>query len=178
MPKKTVKVIDKGFDDFVVSLEHFKRFTVATGIFENAADQPKLSRVKGVDVVKDDAPPLALVAAVLEFGSEDGKIPPRPAVRQALRKSRPEYIKRMRKLYVRSTKQRLQAATIKKSLDSVGKLITKEIKKSITNLQEPALSDSTLKARERNDAGDNPLVITGQLRDAYTSKVIIKKKRD
>jgi hypothetical protein len=108
-----------------------------------------------------DGTPLAMIAAVHEFGSPEHNIPERPFIRNGIAAGRPKF-------------SRLNAAnlqlilagrkTVTDSLNELGVMAAGEVKRGITTLKFAPLKPATI-ARK---GSSRPLVDTGQLRQSVT----------
>jgi len=98
-----------------------------------------------------DGTPVAMVAAVNEFGAPSRGQPPRPFFRNAIRDHAPEWPDQIEAL-VASTDY--DAATV---LGQMGEMIAGEIRQSITDTNEPPLAPSTIKRKGH----EKPLVDSG-----------------
>jgi len=134
-------------------------------LFKNAGK----GGVKSVDVgvfagaKYQDGTPVALVATVNEFGSEDGVIPERPAFRNA-NKSNEDNLVKIIKNNVDPKTMVIDPVTAGK----VGVAHESAVKKSIVDLKDPPNAASTLKAKAPKA---NPLVNTGMYVRSITNKV-------
>ena len=134
-------------------------------LFQNAGK----GGVKSVDVgvfagsKYQDGTPVALVATVNEFGSEDGVIPERPAFRNA-NKSNEDNLVKIIKNNVDPETMVIDPVTAGK----VGVAHESAVKKSIVDLKDPPNAPSTLKAKAPKA---NPLVNTGMYVRSITHEV-------
>jgi len=134
-------------------------------LFKNAGK----GGVKSVDVgifagaKYEDGTPVALVAVVNEFGSEDGVIPERPAIRNA-NKSNEDNLIKIIKNNVDPETMVIDPVTAGK----VGQSQEAATKKSIVDLSDPPNAPSTLKAKAPKA---NPLVNKGTYVRSITNKV-------
>lgn len=130
----------------------------------------KASKTAHVKVgVLQDAPsssalPLASIAAVQEYGSQDGSIPARPFLAMALQKNQ----KTLNKLQDKSLDAVLSGkSTIAKGLTVLGEAHTAQVKQGFTELQFTPLKASTIKQK----GSTRPLIDTGLLRRSIAYKV-------
>ena len=134
-------------------------------LFKNAGK----GGVKSVDVgifsgaKYPDGTPVALVATVNEFGSEDGKIPERPAIRNA-NKSNEDNLVKIIKNNIDPETMVIDSVTAGR----VGVAHESATKKSIVDLKDPPNAPATLKAKAPRA---NPLVNSGTLVRSVTHKV-------
>jgi len=125
--------------------------------------------VKSVDIgvfagsKYQDGTPVALVATVNEFGSEDGHIPERPAFRNA-NKSNEDSLIKVIKNNVDPETMVIDPVTA----GEVGVAHESAVKKSIVDLKDPPNAASTLKAKAPKA---NPLVDTGMYVRSVTHEV-------
>jgi hypothetical protein len=96
------------------------------------------------------------VAAINEFGTKDGRIPPRPFLRNAFDKN-VKNINTFKKKLV--TKLINRETSPKKALALLGEFITNKVKTEIRNLKYPPNALSTILKK----GSDNPLIDEGQL---------------
>jgi hypothetical protein len=134
-------------------------------LFKNAGK----GGVKSVDVgifagaKYPDGTPVALVATVNEFGSEDGVIPERPAIRNA-NKSNEDNLVKIIKNNVDPETMVIDPVTAGR----VGVAHESATKKSIVDLKDPPNAPSTVKAKAPKT---NPLVNSGTYVRSVTHKV-------
>lgn len=118
-----------------------------------------------------DGTPVALVASVHEYGSHIKGIPPRPFMRPTAENKKKEWGERLAHVVKTSTSN----AEINTGLEAVGLSMAGDVRETITDLWEPALSEKTLDHRfnreERPTLNPKPLIDTGQLLSSITSKV-------
>jgi hypothetical protein len=107
----------------------------------------------------EDGLTIATVAAVNNFGSEDGLIPERPFLGPAIDKGAPQY-RRLAELML--PKVMAGEMDMRILLEQMGQLAEGHIKKEITDLRVPANAASTIAAK----GSDNPLIDTGALRQS------------
>jgi len=125
--------------------------------------------VKSVDVgvfagaKYQDGTPVALVATVNEFGSEDGHIPERPAFRNANKSNEDSLIK-----IIKSNVDPETMVIDPVTAGEVGVAHESAVKKSIVDLKDPPNAASTLKAKAPKA---NPLVDTGMYVRSVTHEV-------
>ena len=110
--------------------------------------------------VYEDGITIATIAAVNNFGSADGKIPPRPFLAPAIEKGAPQY---QRLAEVMIPKVLSGEMAMKTLLEQMGNLAEGHVKQEITDLKTPANAESTIAAK----GSDNPLIgKTGHLRQS------------
>ena len=113
---------------------------------------------KGAGVYEDGLT-IATIAAVNNFGSADGKIPPRPFLQPAINKGAPEY---QRLAEVMIPKVLSGEMTMKVLLEQMGNLAEGHVKQEITDLDTPPNAQSTIDKK----GSDSPLIDTGALRQS------------
>ena len=106
-----------------------------------------------------DGTPVALVAALNEFGS--GNAPPRPFFRRMIAKNRGRWPKNLATALVATDYDAKAALTM------LGVEINDELKESITELVSPPLAESTIKRK----GFDKPLIETGTMLNSTTFNV-------
>jgi hypothetical protein len=109
-----------------------------------------------------DGTPVAMVAAIQNFGAPRAGIPPRPFFSNMVQKHRPEWGKELG--------QALKATGFDagKSLKQMGDLMAGELRESIVETNSPPLSPVTLLLRQR----------FGQNREAITFKDVQRARED
>lgn len=118
---------------------------------------------------KEGQTPMALIAAVNEFGTNKaGKngttiIPSRPWMRGWFDKNKRKILKRMKQLYDKIIEGNLKA---KQALKILGEWAQGELRKSIRDLQSPPNAPSTI----RQKGSSNPLIDTGQMMNSVRHK--------
>lgn len=93
-----------------------------------------------------DGVPVASVAAVQEYGSVAKSIPPRPFLRPAMQDNQSQWMGLFKDLSDDVIKGSLSAEG---ALDIIGGTITDDIKQAISNVNSPALKESTIAGRVR-----------------------------
>lgn len=120
----------------------------------------------------DDNTPVAGVAAVHEFGSMVKGIPPRPFMRTAQAENKNTWravIRNGAKSIINGNSTAIQV------IDLLGLKVSGDIRRKISTITEPALKESTVKAKQRKLANsatvgslDKPLVETGLMLSTLT----------
>ncbi len=100
-----------------------------------------------------DGTPVAAVAAFNEFGVPSHGQPPRPFFRQMIAEKSPTWSAGV------ALQLRLNGNNVHKTLDIVGQGIKGQLQQSITDLTDPPLKPSTVKAKGFN----KPLVDSGHM---------------
>jgi hypothetical protein len=131
---KSVKVIDRGWTAMFKRLQKIKGMKVKVGVL--ADDKRGGLHHKGRDG-KSSPLTTAELAAVLEFGTQDKKIPARPALGATFDAQRDELVAMGIKLM---TKVILGETTIEKALGIMGAYLTSETKKYITTTPLPGIA--------------------------------------
>lgn len=105
--------------------------------------------------------PVAMIAAIQEFGAPRAGIPPRPFFRNMIAAKSPEWPDAVANLLVANN---YDAA---KTLGQAGEAIVGQLRQSIVDLTDPPLKPSTI----RRKGFDKPLIDTGHLLQSVTSVV-------
>ena len=106
--------------------------------------------------------PVALVAAVHEFGAPEKGIPPRPFMSKAIARNKDKWAKKASDL--------IAEVGVDKALDLVGVEMAKDIQNSIDKEDWTALKPATVKRK----GFDKPLIDTREMTRAVTHKVTEK----
>lgn len=112
----------------------------------------------------DDGAPIAVIAAIHEFGSADGLIPERSFLRAPLRQSADELKAQWRKLLPRVVSGEL---TMHQTMDQVGAMAAAVSQEAISAGIQPSNADATVAHKGSN----KPLIDTGRLRQSITHVV-------
>lgn len=104
----------------------------------------------------------AEIYAIHEIGRE--RVPARPTLRLGVSKLKPERV--TRRIFKSATKGRFMDT----KLNELGREMQRLVKQEIQQISSPALSPATI-ARRVNKGTTNPLVDTGQLKNAIGFKV-------
>lgn len=125
------------------------------------------------DNQRDDDAPIgnAAILAINHFGSDDGKIPPRPVLTTGIKNAQADITDQFKIMAKKALKQGVSA--LDTGYERIGIIASNACKKVITDqdgIKEP--SDATLKARQyltqSGFKGTKALLVTGQLRNAIT----------
>lgn len=108
-----------------------------------------------------------LRAAVNEFGSEDGHIPPRPFLRTSLR----EHGKRWAGPMKAAVKAQSEGRSAMPYLIGAGTLATGDVHRVIIEYPWETNAESTVERKTRRGLKDQPLVDTGQMRQSIRASV-------
>jgi hypothetical protein len=144
---------------------------VAVGIFGEAASAQKEGRGPDGEKIFDDEVTNVLVAAAHEFGTADGRIPPRSWLRAYVDENRARIRKMIRQLQRQVIEGKINH---QRALDLLGAKMAGEIQARIARGIPPALAPSTKAARAGPDKGHSgprdftPLLDTGQLRQSVS----------
>lgn len=111
----------------------------------------------------EDGAPIAVIAAVHEFGSADGKIPERSFLRVPLRQNTDLFKAMFRAQMAKVAKGEL---TMFQAMDQIGMKGASVSREAINAGLQPGLAESTKKRREHG--GDTPLWDSGQLVQSIT----------
>ncbi|MBD8680303.1 hypothetical protein [Pseudomonas sp. CFBP 13719] len=107
----------------------------------------------------EDGLTLATVAAVNNFGSADGLIPPRPVLQPAVEKGAPQYQRLAEVMIPKVLSGQMEMRML---LEQMGTLAEGHVKQEITDLRTPPNAASTIAAK----GSDNPLIDTGAFRQS------------
>lgn len=107
----------------------------------------------------EDGLTIATVAAVNNFGSADGTIPPRPFLAPAIDKGSPQYRRLAEIMLPKVIAGEMDMSTL---LEQMGNLAEGHVKQEITDLRTPPNSKATIAAK----GSDNPLIDSGNLRQS------------
>lgn len=119
-----------------------------------------------------DGTPVALVAQTHEYGSPSRHVPPRPIVRPTILAEKREWSDSMGK-GVKAVAQGKRSPL--QVIQAVGELAAGDVRKAITQVNSPALAESTVASRKRRGLEPNkPLQATGLMLTSCTS--IVKEK--
>ena len=132
-----------------------------------------------------DGTPVALIAAVHEFGSPERGIPERPFLRTAIQANKGKYVQLNRKNLVAVLNKTM---TVEQALGQLGEIAKGDVQANISNGKFQPLAESTIKARQgKRSKGysqkinkkaaasggpvDKPLIDTGQLRQSIAWEI-------
>lgn len=137
-----------------------RRITVGAGIEEKLAEIARgLANAKTVRVgflegaLYPDGTPVALIAAIQDFGAPSRGIPPRPFFRNMVAAKSPEWPDQIQRLLV------AHGYDAEVVLRLMGELIAGQLRQSIVDTNEPPLAPATIKAKGHA----KPLVDTGHM---------------
>lgn len=108
----------------------------------------------------------ALLMAVHEYGTEDGRIPERRPIRLTIENNADKYARRFKQGLDKVLKDKM---TVDEALSSIGEEAAGDVKITIMNGLTPPLANSTVRARKDNS--DTPLYDTGELVNSITYEV-------
>jgi phage gpG-like protein len=146
---------DRGADAIRKVVEDLKNKTqpyVAVGVIGNKAEEPR-GQINN-----------ATLAAIHEFGTEDGHIPARSFLRSTFREKRSAMLSLTKDLYSKVIFRKL---SVEEALAIIGEKFVSEIKAKITAGIPPPNAESTIKQK----GSSTPLIDTGQLINSITYKV-------
>ncbi len=143
---KGVQDIDLGYNELVLRVAELGDLELHVGVF-NEED--------------------ALHVLVNEFGTRDGVIPERPAVRAAIDNNTSNIDRRMLEIYERVQKGR---GTSQGLLEDLGDEVLAMIKASLNAWTDPENAPSTRRNKRKND----PLVDTGFTRDKLFERRVVR----
>lgn len=134
------------------------------------------TKVGWIDGAKyEDGTPVAYVATIQEFGSAKNNIPPRSFMRSTAAERQQDWAR-----LAESGAKAVMAgnASIEDVMSGLGQQAEGDIRKKITQIQTPALEDSTVKSRQRKLANgkkvgnlSKPLVESGLMLASLSSTV-------
>lgn len=133
----------------------------------------KQVRVGWFDTAKyEDGTPVAYVATIHELGYPAGGIPARPMMRPTVQEKASEW----KDTLAAGSRQVLNGGmTADQMLGQFGMMVAGNISETIAGIHKPALTDSTIAARDRKRKSPGvsvkPLVDTGLLIQSVSSKV-------
>lgn len=105
----------------------------------------------------------ALLMAVHEYGTQDGRIPERRPIRLSMETNADKYARRFQQGLDKVLKDEM---SVDVALKSIGEEAAGDVKITIMNGLTPTLADSTVRARKDNS--DTPLYDTGELVNSIT----------
>ena len=161
-----IRRITLSFDDFGDKADALKQAFAQTGGLEGLAGVRQEAGVyQGRGRQSGDPVNVAEIAIVNEFGSQDGRIPSRPAFRQAFDSNVDRYER-----VLRDELGKVADGTLapEDAIDRVVLMMEGDIAQSIVDLSDPPNAPVTI-ARKRSS---NPLVDTGQLHQSVDSAVV------
>ena len=107
---------------------------------------------------------MATLGAVLNFGTDNGRIPPRPWLEPGVASGTQEYLQ----IISDGIKN---GGSLESVLDIVGVVAVGKVQEFMTELSSPANAASTIEAK----GSDNPLIDTGALRASVTYQITSDK---
>lgn len=105
---------------------------------------------------EEDGTPVAMIAAVHEFGSPSQGIPERPFLRVAVQRNRQKYVRLNR---INLVKMLRGQATVEQSLGQLGEMAKGDVQTEIRSGVFTPLKEATKKRK----GSDKPLIDTGQM---------------
>lgn len=148
-----MSIKDLGFNKILRELRLMDKSEVAVGIVGTDAQTKH----------PDSDLTLAEVAAVNEYGSDDGHVPERPAHRNCAADNQSEIIKNTQN----AISAVLGGAKAQAVMDRLGIWYTGKVKQAIADFDSPPNAPATIKAKGAN----NPLIDTGRTRNSVTHVV-------
>lgn len=107
---------------------------------------------------------VVLRAVINEFGSDNGHVPERPFMRNAIRSNMGKY----RRMFAEGAKAMIAGRSSKDAvLAEIGREAANDIRKEIASLSSPANAAETVRTKGKND----PLTETGGMGDSVSSEV-------
>ncbi len=162
MRKRKIKEIDKGWKDIKSLAKRADRSYTKVGVQQGTTHKNTDPGSKS-----EQLSDLVMIAAVNEFGTKDGKIPSRPALRLAVENNSKKIAKLSATVYSKTLDKSI---TLEQALSILGEFVTDAMKKSITDLKTPPNSPRTIAAK----GSSNPLIDTGQYRNSISHIEVIK----
>lgn len=146
--KNTVVDKDMGWKATLRAIRETNGQAVKVGILGNAAPA-------------DDGTDMILIAAANEFGTGDGRIPPRPFIRGAFEANIESINNFKAKLWGKILDGTMTPVN---ALSLLGRFHQGQVQRYMTELRQPPNADSTIERK----GSDNPLIDTGRLRNSVT----------
>lgn len=106
----------------------------------------------------DDGTPVAFVASVHEYGAPSKNIPPRPFFRPTIANKKSEW-------RAAATQLLASGATIEDALEILGSKAAADVSETLSQITEPPLQETTIKARNRKYKSKSSKVSTKPLYD-------------
>lgn len=161
--KSETKTKDRGAKHILKQIESIgKGASFTTGL--HSPEGSMLPRSGGV---VDGKVTIAQYAFWNEFGAPNAKIPARPTFGPLIRNHKAKFLKQtaagMRRVY--------RGKTVGSLLTLQGKRARVWLRTAIWNLNSPANSSYTLNSKKRRGRGSNPLLDSGSMHNAISSKV-------
>lgn len=159
-PRVKVTDKDKGYAQFVAQ---FRKMAEGRHVVVGIRGEKGVEKEEGADLT------LVEIAAVNEFGTEDGHIPSRPAFRGTFDANRPKYETRL----VAGVNRVLAGKSdMDTELERLGLVVVGDIQKAISAGIAPANAPRTIAAK----GSEKPLIDTGRTRQAIDSEVRVKAR--
>jgi hypothetical protein len=133
---------DRGWSRFIKALPAMGNPVVAVGILQD----------KGGEVGEDGGLTLAGIAAVNEFGSDDGRIPERSFLRSTVDDNETVYLRELEKAAGAAVDAMVQQgasgaeATLEQGLGVLGARVKRDVQNKIRDLRDPPNAPATLAA--------------------------------
>jgi len=160
-----IQDIDRGWDDIKKKMRSADRSFTKVGLpFNVKVNKGSGGGSKGKRITESFK--LIDVALVQEFGSKDGRIPPRAAIRQAFDTNIRKITDFQIRIYDGLIADKLN---VRQGLGLLGEFMTGKIKRQITTLRSPPNKDSTKKRK----GSSNPLIDHSQYRNSVTHVEVI-----
>ena len=105
---------------------------------------------------EEDGTPVAMIAAVHEFGSPSQGIPERPFLRVAVQRNRQKYVRLNR---INLVKMLRGQATVEQALGQLGEMAKGDVQTEIRSGEFTPLKEATIKRK----GSSRPLIDTGQM---------------
>ena len=123
------------------------------------------------NIKEENGIPVSYVATIHEFGAPEQNIPPRPMLGPTLKNNQEAYLK-----FLRLASKQVQRGEINGQdvLDTLGEMVSSDVKKTIAQIQDPPLSPITLMLRKMRK--QNPeLKVSGKIVGEAAIKVKAKE---
>lgn len=117
---------------------------------------------------EDEELTIADVAAVNEWGSEDGHIPERSYLRSTFDENKGKYSNMLDRGLGEAIDQRGDFDKVHDTLELVGERVKRDVQRKIREFDDPPNAPATIKRK----GADNPLIDTGRLRQSIDSQVM------
>ena len=152
-----IKVIDRGFDAFILQLKELDRTPITIGVHSDV----------GADTYIESGNTVAEVAYRNEMGDPARHVPERSFLRSTAENKKRAWKKEARRLMKTTRKKHFNS---KKFLEDMGEVAKKDVKKTIWSMRTPS-NDPRYVKRVKPHVGNNPLINTLKLWRAIDFKI-------
>jgi len=156
-----VKDIDLGYKRIMRELGFMSKHTVVAGVTDGGSFSDLSDREPGDLKGVNRALSITEIAAVQEYGTQDGKVPSRSFLRSTMDENEGQYVNQVKA----AVKSIINGSGASRQLDALADAVTNDIKRKIDSGIPPPLKDGS---------GRTPLRKTGDLYNAVTGKVVRK----